>query len=120
MVKPSRPVLVVSPNLKGRTGLVTVVALSTVKPNPIMPFNYQIPRQSMPQLGRFQENDSWVKGDMFYSVGFHRLELIKLGKKDLMTGKRQYYTRRLGRTQMRAIYQCVLHGLGMGKVAQYV
>lgn len=74
----------------------------------------------MPQLGNFQENDSWVKGDMIYTVGFHRLDLIRLGKRDKNTGKRLYYTNRFGRVQMREIYKCVLHGLNLGSLCQYL
>ncbi len=35
-------------------------------------------------------------------------------------GKRIYYTAKLGREQMREIYRCVLHGIGMGFLCQYV
>ena len=62
MVKSQRPVLVISPYIQGRDKLVTIVALSTVEPNPIKLFHYKIPKCSMPMLGRFQENDTWLKG----------------------------------------------------------
>ena len=85
-----------------------------------MPFHYRISKKSMPQLGRFQEKDTWLKGDMLYTFGFHRLDLIKLGKKDPRTGKRLYFTNRLGREQMQEIYKCVLHGLNLGKLAEHL
>lgn len=119
MIKPNRPVIVVSSDMPGRSGLVTIVALSTKEPDKIMPFHYRIPRQSMPMLGNFQEQDSWIKGDMVYTVGFHRLNLIKLGSRGA-NGKRQYYQRRLGREQMKAVYSCVLHGINLGKLAPYL
>lgn len=120
MVKSGRPVVVLSPAMKGRPNLVTVVALSTEPPNPVMPYHLELPRASLPQLGRFQERPSWVKGDMVYTVGFHRLDLIRLGRRDPQTGKRLYFTDRLGRPQMRQIYGCVMHGLNLGHLADHI
>ncbi len=57
---------------------------------------------------------------MVYTVGFHRLELIKLGKKDPNTGNRVYFKQRLGRPHMRTIYLCMLHGLGLGHLGQHL
>ncbi|VAW98274.1 hypothetical protein MNBD_GAMMA19-1918 [hydrothermal vent metagenome] len=74
----------------------------------------------MPQIGRFQDNDSWVKGDLLYTVGFHRLNLIKLGKRTPNTGKRIYYQNRLGRERMKEIYTCVLHGLNLGALSRHL
>ena len=120
MVKSHRPVVVLTPPIVGRAELVTVLALSTKEPDKIMPFHYKIPRNSMPQLRRFQENDTWVKGDMIYTAGFHRLDLIRLGKRDSTTGKRLYFTQKLGRGQMKDIYSCALHGLNLGQLSQHL
>ncbi len=120
MVKKSRPVVVLTPPIKGRANLVTVVALSTKKPTTIQPFHYQIQKKSMPQIGRFQQNDTWLKGDMIYTMGFHRLDLIRLGKPNRQTGKRAYFTNRLGRDQMREIYACVLHGLNLPTLIEHL
>ncbi|VAW58168.1 hypothetical protein MNBD_GAMMA11-377 [hydrothermal vent metagenome] len=120
MVKSHRPVVVLTPSITGRAKLVTVLALSTKEPDIIMPFHYKMPRNSMPQLGRFQESDTWVKGDMIYTAGFHRLDLIRLGKKDNKTGKRLYFTRKLSREQMREVYACALHGLNLGQLSQHL
>jgi len=109
MVKSHRPVVVLTSPVVGRAELVTILALSTKKPDRIMPFHYKIPRNSMPQMGRFQENDTWVKGDMIYTAGFHRLDLIRLGKRDKNTGKRLYFKQKIGRKQMSEIYKCMLH-----------
>lgn len=114
MVKSNRPVLAVSPSIPGRSKLVTILALSTSTPAPIMPYHYKIPKNSMPQLGRFQEKDTWLKADMIYTVGFHRLDLIRLNKKNPTNGKRMYYQNRLGRDQMSEVYKCMLHGLNLG------
>ena len=120
IVKNNRPVIVLTPDYKGRTGLVTVVPLSTKEPTEIMPYHYKLPRNCMPQIGRFQDNDSWVKGDLLYTVGFHRLNLIMLGKRDPNTGKRIYYQNRLSRERMKEIYTCVLHGLNLGPLSQHL
>lgn len=120
MVKSNRPVLVLSPCIQGRAGLATVAALSTVAPEPVCSYHYKIPRKSLPQTGNFQERDTWLKGDMIYSVGFHRLNRIKLGKRDRVTGKRMYFCNRLGREQMKIVYECVLCGLGLWHVSDYL
>ena len=74
----------------------------------------------MPQLGRFQQSDSWLKGDMIYTVGFHRLDLIRLGKKNPQTGKREYFNKRLRRDQMNEIYRCILNGMNLGNLGNYL
>ena len=100
--------------------LVTVVALSTQEPTKKERHHLLLPKQCMPQLGPFQEKDSWIKGDMIYAVCYHRLDLIQLGKRDPVTGKRLYFTSQLGRERMREVYACVLHALNIGHVAQYL
>ena len=115
MVK-KRPVLV----LRTKGELVTVVALSTKEPSPIEKFHYAVPKQSMPQIGRFQKKDTWLKGDMIYTVGFHRLDLIRLNKRDPNTGRRVYFQNRLGGGQMKTIKGCVLHGIGMGDIVGHL
>ncbi len=120
MVKSARPVIVVSPSIAGRSDLVTVLPLSTVVPEPVMPYHYMIPKKSMPQIGRFQETETWLKGDMICTVGFHRLDLIRLGKRNPRTSKRLYFKQRLGREQMHEIYKCMLHGLGLGGLGQHL
>jgi uncharacterized protein YifN (PemK superfamily) len=60
----------------------------------------------------------WIKGDMIYSVGFHRLNLIRLTKNHL--GERQYYKSPLNTEQLNAIYGCVLHGLGLSSLTKHL
>jgi mRNA interferase MazF len=114
MVK-TRPVVI----LVSRAGLVTVLPLSTVEPTLIQPYHYKIPKQSMPMIGRFEAKESWVKGDMPYAVGHHRLNLIRLGKRGT-NGKRLYFTSRLGSDQMKKIKECLLHGLNLGNLGAYL
>lgn len=108
-----------TPGIEGRAGLVTVVGLSTAPPEPVRDYHCLLPKNCLPQLGNFQTKDTWVKGDMVYAVGFHRLELIKLGKKG-PGGKRQYFNRRLSRERMREVYSCVLHGLNFGALVPHL
>jgi mRNA interferase MazF len=118
MVKTNRPVVVLTGAIKGRSNLVTVVPLSTVSPEPPQRYHYKIPKASMPMLSMFQQNDSWVKGDMIYTFGFHRFNSILL--KRGLDNKREYFRQRLGREQMQQIYKCVLYGLNLGYLEQYI
>lgn len=119
MVK-ERPVIVLAGPMKGRGALVTVVPLSTVEPPTLMPYHLKMPKQCLPKNGMFQERDSWVKGDMIYTVAFHRLDLIRVGPRDRRTGKRVYYLNVLSRERMRDIYACVLHGMHMGHLVAHI
>ena len=118
MVK-RRPVVVLTPSMKGRDKLTTVAALSTVKPDEIRAYHLEIPANSMPMLGQYQDGSTWLKGDMIYSVGFHRLDPIRLNTRG-PDGKRQYFTQRFGRDRMRDVYTCVLEGLNLGHVAKHI
>lgn len=118
MIKNKRPVIVVTGEIKSRGKLVTILPLSTKQPEIIQPYHYKIPKQCLPMLGSF-ENDSWVKGDMIYTVGFHRLDLIQLGTRN-SGGKREYFKNKLGKEQMRKIHECLLHGLNLGRLIKYL
>jgi len=110
MVK-HRPVVVISPKIRGRPGLCTVVALSTQPPDPVMPYHCQI--ELRPRLpGKWVSDGVWVKGDMVNSVGFHRLDLIRYGKDG--AGKRIYVYEPLSSDKIRRIRECVLRALGLG------
>ncbi len=109
MVKP-RPVVVISPKIAARPGLCTVVALSTTPPKFVMPYHCRVVIDPpLPQ--RWGNDDVWIKGDMIYAVGFHRLNLIRLGKD--ANGKRLYRFDTMSANQMKDIKACVLKGLGM-------
>jgi len=118
MVKNKRPVIVISPKAKRGGQLVTIVACSTRTPEPIESHHYKLPKTSLPKIGRYQNDDTWVKGDMIYTVGFHRLNLIQVGKE--ADGKRVYHKNRLGRDQMKDVYGCVLHALNLGHVIEHI
>lgn len=109
----------ISPKMKRCSGLCTVVAISTVMPDPWENWHYKLPMGSMPLKGQFQAKDSWVKGDMVYRVSFDRLDLIQIGKEP-GTGRRQYFKQRLGREQMQCVYACLLHALNLGHLEQHL
>jgi uncharacterized protein YifN (PemK superfamily) len=120
MVKRSRPVVVISSGNKHRPQLATVIPLSTKRPSLILPHHFLIPKKSMPPLRRYQECESWVKGDMIYTVGFSRLGSIVLGKRSAGSRKHVYFKRRLAPATMIEVQKCVLHGLNLGILARYL
>ena len=116
MVK-RRAVVVVSPKIAARPLLCTVVCLSTKRPTTIMPYHCQI--DIRPKLPPPLESDGvWVKGDMVYSVGFHRLDLIRLGKD--RGGKRIYLYKPLSVDNIREIRACILKGMSMSALTKYL
>lgn len=118
MVKSSRPVIVLSGFIPGRSNLATVVACSTVAPDTVRSYHYKLPEQSTPKCKHFMGRDTWIKGDMIYTVGYHRLDLILMSKDNC--GKRVYFDQRLGKEQMSEIYRCVLNGIGMSFLCKHI
>ena len=116
MVK-RRPVVVISPKISVRPRLCTVVALSTTPPVPVLPFHYELtidPPLPHPWSGR----EKWVKGDMVYALGFHRLNLVRLGKDG--SGKRIYRMDTLSAEDMRHVRSCVLKALGLARLTKHL
>lgn len=111
MVK-TRPVVVVTPRLKGRTDLVGVVPLSTTAPNPICAYHCRIAASSMPDALRATSVEVWAKCDMVYTFRLARLDRFKQGR-DRVTGKRLYDTGQLTRTELDAVRQCVATAFGL-------
>lgn len=108
MVK-RRPCIVLSKPMKHRPDLLTVVALSTTAPGVVLPYHLQldIPFEMPPRWS----GSCWVKGDMINTVGFHRTDLIALGKD--RTGKRIYQVQPLPSMLMEKVRTAVLTGLGL-------
>ncbi|NVJ96268.1 MAG: type II toxin-antitoxin system PemK/MazF family toxin [Marivivens sp.] len=111
MVK-RRLAVVVSPPIQARRGLCTVVPLSLSEPNRVMQYHMQldIPFELPEPWGNVTR---WVKGDMICALGWHRLDLLRLGKGD--HGKRLYQTETLNSEIMDSIHNCVLFGLGLNR-----
>lgn len=114
MVK-KRPVIILT---EARQQLVTVVPLSTTEPIPTTQFHHWLEKQYLPNTSYFQrDNGCWVKGDMLYTVCFDRLTLISVTGAG---GNRNHFTRKLGKEIMREVRRCVLYGLNLGKLSDYL
>lgn len=117
MIK-KRPVVVLAVPTR-KQNVVTVVALSSTPPNPKENFHFFIDKKYLPKINFFMRTSgSWCKGNMIYSVAFHRLDLIKIDKD--INGKRIYFTQCLGRDAMQEIYSCVLCALNLGNLKNYL
>lgn len=92
MVK-SRLAVVISPRLKRRNNLCTVVPLSTTDPQPVEEFHHLVtlPRE----VPGFEGLSKWAKCDMLATVGFHRLQLPHEPRQPF-DEKRKYFTMRAG------------------------
>jgi uncharacterized protein YifN (PemK superfamily) len=116
MVK-RRPVIVISPKIRARAGLCTVVALSTTAPRPRQPYHCEI-RLAAPLPPPWSSETMWVKGDMIYAVGFHRLDLIRRGKD--LGGKRAYLHKPVSKDQLTEVRKCVLSALGLVALTRHL
>ncbi|MCC7305056.1 MAG: type II toxin-antitoxin system PemK/MazF family toxin [Alphaproteobacteria bacterium] len=109
MVK-RRPVVVISPRLRRRDNLCTVVPLSTSEPQHIMPYHHQL--EFSPLLpDPWSSPKMWVKCDMISTVSFSRLNLIR--NKRVRGQGRTYLKVRVPDADFEQIKQAVLHGLGI-------
>jgi mRNA interferase MazF len=77
----TRPVVIISPNNIVRSGLCTVVPLSTTAPDPVQAYHYQIPHDPLRNGA-----ETWAKCDLVMSVSCARLDRIKLGRGQYITG----------------------------------
>lgn len=112
-----RLVAVISPKIADRFGLCTVVSLSTSVPDPVMAYHCQI--DVRPRLPDHYISDGvWVKGDMIYSVGFHRLDFVRLPKGP--GGQRNYYTLPLSGENVNKIRKCVLSSIGLLNLTKHL
>ncbi len=114
MVK-CRPAVIVSKPIKSRPYLCTVVALSTTPPEKVMPYHCEI-KIDMDMPRKWATQTAWVKGDMLNTVGFDRLDLLRLGKNK--GGKRIYQLTPLPPATLLQIQRCVLHSLGLSTLTK--
>lgn len=116
MVK-RRPVIVVSPRLRRRSGLCTVVPLSTTQPADLAPYHYKLHMET-PLPKPYDAQSHWVKADMIYSVGFSRLYLPFDGKD--LSGRRIHDVRVIDKADLLKIQEALLHGLGLTTLTGYL
>jgi len=62
--------------------------------------------------------DAMDQGGLVNAVGFHRLDLLRLGKDT--DGRRIYQTTALPRDLMRTVRRCVLHGMGLSTLTKHL
>ncbi|AFL74567.1 type II toxin-antitoxin system PemK/MazF family toxin [Thiocystis violascens] len=116
MVK-RRPAVVVSPRLRKRKGLCSIVPLSTTAPNAIAPYHFKLhinPVLPPPYQALFH----WVKADMLYTVSFARLSFPFDGKD--AAGKRKYVVHVIDPANLRQIQHCMLRALGLTSLTDYL
>ena len=108
MVK-RRPAIVLSPPIKGRSMLCTVVPLSTTEPRSPSPHHMQITLDP-PLPDPYSLPTMWLKGDIVLTVAFHRLRLLFSGWSQ---GQRVYDVRVLDDATMESVRNCVRAGIGL-------
>jgi uncharacterized protein YifN (PemK superfamily) len=112
MVK-RRLAVVISPRLKRRNNLCTVVPLSTKEPVPVEEFHHLA---TLPQeVPGFEGLQKWAKCDMLATVAFHRLNM-PYKQREPYQEARSYINMRLSGEDMAAIMNCVRRALGMAIV----
>jgi mRNA interferase MazF len=116
MVK-RRPVVVLSPRFKNRSGLCTVVPMSTTEPEKIQSYHHKL-HTAPPLPEPFSSPSHWVKADMIYTVSFARLSLLFSKKDD--GGKRIYDQRVIDAADLLKIRAAVLHGIGLTHLTDYL
>lgn len=109
MVK-RRPVLVISPRLRHRRGLCTVVPLSTTPPDHPQPHHYKLTLPIAPPAP-WSERQVWAKADMLATVAFERLDLFRTARQPY--GRRQDVQVRVTADDLAAVRACVAHALGL-------
>lgn len=111
MVK-TRPVVVISPKIPGRTTMVAIVPLSTTAPMPRLGHHCEIALRMLPPSLQASASTCWAKCDMVYTFSIHRLSLVQ-GKRDPKTQKRRYETARLDLAHIQAVRRCLASALGI-------
>jgi mRNA interferase MazF len=112
-----RPAIIVSPRFKHRDRLCTIVPLSTTKPDIIMPYHYKL-KMDEPLPPPYNSPYHWVKGDMFATVSFDRLDLPCAGRNG--AGKRQYIVNVIEEIDLRNIRECMLHAIGLSCLTGHI
>ena len=100
-----RPVIIISPRLPHRSGIVTVVPISTTAPRHSLPFVVRLSRNYRPLED--PEIPTWAKCDMVMNLSLQRLTAFKVGR-------RRYEYPTVTHEDLQAVREGVIHGLGMG------
>ena len=102
--------VVISPRLRHRDSLCTVVPISTTAPAFPQPFHVQLAQDPYPKSA--PGTVAWVKCDMMMTVSYARLSAYWDGRHP--NGKRNYITLRVSQNEFREIRIGMLHAVGLG------
>jgi uncharacterized protein YifN (PemK superfamily) len=103
-----RLAVTISPKLKHRNDLVTVVPLSSSAPQKMENWHCRIELAIPPPWG---DGPRWAKCDMLATVGYHRLNLPHTCH--AVTGSRQYVQIELAANVVAELRRAVAHALGL-------
>lgn len=105
-----RPALIISPRLRNRSNLCTVVPLSTSAPRQEMPYHMEItPAPSCP--APYDSSTKWVKADMVATVGFNRLKPFHIRPPG--GGERKYLYPKVTEDVLHQVRECVCRAIGL-------
>ena len=106
-----RPVIVLTPRLREKDRLLTVVPISTTAPKAPQRWHTKV-ALNLPHP--YNSPIAWVKGDLLMTVSFERLFMFSNGKDE--SGKRLYQSFSLTDEEMERVWECVFYGLGRADV----
>lgn len=116
MVK-RRPCVVLSPNIRARPRLCTVIAMSTSEPKPVMTYHCQVDvHPALPSP--WASEKVWIKADMIYAVSFERLDFFR--SRDPQRSRHTYQSPVLSDRQMVEVRKCVLRSIGLSNLTRYL
>jgi mRNA interferase MazF len=112
-----RPAIVLSPRMRTREGVCTIVPLSTSRPKTVCAHHCQLIFDP-PLPEPYDAGKMWVKADMVCAVAFARLDLPLAGREP--GGKRIYDIRHISADDFTLVKECVLNGIGLGHLTQHL
>ena len=116
MVK-RRCCVVITPRLRRRDGLCTVVPLSTTPPKPAEDYHCEVVlERELPKP--WEGPHKWAKCDMLATVGYHRLSPIGIGRG--ADGKRRYLYPHVSAAQLKDIRGAVLCAPALSRLTQHL
>ena len=111
-----RLAVVVSPHIRIRPSLCTVIPFSTTAA--LVAREYHCTIQIDPPLpAPYDSPLQWLKGDLVYSVSLSRLSLPSNRRAD---GTRNYDIRVLTDDELVRVRKCMLHGLGLAQLTRHL
>lgn len=108
MVKP-RPVVVISPKLPSRAGVVAVVPISLTPPQTPSKYKIQLSKNYHPQEP--DDLPCWAACDMVMNLGLYRLDGFKVGR-------RKWANPQMSGDDLLAVRRGVLIGLGLDRLPE--